>query len=926
MKNLTLLILAFLPLFAFANDAKRATIECIENETISTRNCGNCSGFSTSKKAYISKGIRYTDRKGRESVLLFPYTYDAITQGGSTTIVLKGSNEGLPVITDLSELRMTFQDFCDKIEECTGSSGGGSGTVTDWSDLPNIPTDIADGDDVDDADNDPTNEIQDTDEVNTVGAITIDGTTYPVGTDVQTVLDAIAAADGAGLDCAEIMTCFDATELTAAQITDLMSVLDFSQLTQAQKDDLCSVVQITVNSGTTATSTDNSGGEVVIDCDDILHFWNSGGAINVTTTSGSAVVDIALRLSANSDNQIQIVGDGLYVPAAVEVDGSITNEIQDATEVEMIGGDFDSQSVQEAIDQLTQRDTSSTNELDCIEEIANSQPLYTTISVVQNNPSDTLGNSWATGVIVETDGTTAKVLTCGCYDLPTGHGLQDTVYFASGNMGENVAEKPLGDIVHQTYSVGNNKICADFRDPKTFGETSESCTKNINRTGHGLTYTELTPIWYYQGAYVQTLPAGLDSLSPVGLLKSVDDADNFELIGCSYATTSYPDGAYYADETGIITNTFSSRTTPIFTAFDGMAFVTVDYVYEKASSNITHSTEIIFIENDSLRLVCDTTYIDGEFNFVSCDTIPNLCYQEYKAYIVDAAKVLTSSIEFKMSYDATEDIEFTNLTGGAISPATGELIMNDAGAASSLNNVELGFLQIEIVAKDAAGAAATVGLSEVDASPNRFTADFEFYFTPSNTVQVFRNASLLYNGGATYAVGDIFRIQTLENSVRFVKNGILLTEVLGVDNKESKKSIIDKINEVQEEANAITVVESITHTLPTVDIATGLGIEEFTVPSYLNNATIVEYMIGSKDDLYAGSSTPFFVSRFLVVRDGVTINGTNGTIASAAPLKYKSTPSSFNVKAGDVIQISVEQLGNVSTPAQGLAATLVFKK
>jgi len=120
-------------------------------------------------------------------------------------------------------------------------------------------------------------------------------------------------ANGDPLQFTTLLNVFDFSDLTPAQcqaITDcvienasvtqlneLINLFDFSMLTANQISNLQNVLGplLTINAGSTASSSDNTNGEQPVSFGDIVHFWSNDGSIMFNISVGSAVVEASVN-------------------------------------------------------------------------------------------------------------------------------------------------------------------------------------------------------------------------------------------------------------------------------------------------------------------------------------------------------------------------------------------------------------------------------------------------------------------------------------------------------------------------------------------------------------------------------------------------------------------------------------------------------
>lgn len=163
----------------------RYTIECFNGQQ-ATQNCGNC--FKLKSARFYGKGIKVTDTDNNaEYIFIAPVTskYD------NDTIWLQGG-----VNTGRAFSMLAFDETIDDVETllgdcncmCSGAVTGGD-TITNFSWNPNTNTVTISTD----AATFPLVLSFDAGDVTTTTPLTIGGVSYPAGTDVQTVLNAIAS-------------------------------------------------------------------------------------------------------------------------------------------------------------------------------------------------------------------------------------------------------------------------------------------------------------------------------------------------------------------------------------------------------------------------------------------------------------------------------------------------------------------------------------------------------------------------------------------------------------------------------------------------------------------------------------------------------------------------------------------------------------
>jgi len=673
--------------------------------------------------------------------------------------------------------------------------------------------------------------VGDVSQVNDSLSITYaDGTTVYFDNAFTEGLPSVCPAGSLLLYNGTMWTCYDTTNLVTVNTTLL-----------------------TVNSGTTSTTTDNVNGTADVVVGDIIHFWSSDETVDINVTQGSAIVDI----TANGNNCIETAVPfpaNTFTAVAFDSTTNVYREFVWATDAGVR----------------------------CISGITTGDGKVCRSTIVDN---------------VE--------------NLPNGF------YYLTEN-GFSLYADTVNLI--KAFEVKGSDVFTFEGDCSLTSENRESeCTTTITETAHGITYTELQPIWYTGGQYVDNLPIGADTFPPVGLLKSMPDANSLELIRCGFEETSYADGYYYATNTGISLTPITDNQTPIFIAHGGVASISVDHVYFESESITLPVHEKTIVElSDTSHIVIDSVFLEGVFQYAYSDTLIESCYALSDPFIVDIAKVLTSDAAFtNMTMNGTPVV--WNDLNSATSSGDGQISLNGTSSANSASSMQLGILSMEVAAVSSTGMAATVGLSYVDYSTARFTADYELYFgVGGNIIQIRENGNLIFaSGTGFYSVGDVFAIEIAETEVIFRKNGTEIVRVSGLDLENECLTTKEHLILLNEEK--INEVVTLTHTPFSQAVTVSDSESFFVVPASLHN-TDFSIIYGSPNDLDGGGGMNFQASA-IIYRAGTAITG-------LAPLNigtsiYSGTGiSTTQAQEGDVIVISVDQLGN-SVP-NGFSASINF--
>jgi len=425
--------------------------------------------------------------------------------------------------------------------------------------------------------------------------------------------------------------------------------------------------------------------------------------------------------------------------------------------------------------------------------------------------------------------------------------------------------------------------CSVLVDTVRYDKDTSMCITYIESVGHDVEDTHLAAVYHLNGVYTtDTGPRG-DTLSPVGLVHEVIDGNNFVLIRCGFTHTTYADGFYYYTDAGISTTPNNYAETPIFIAHNGVASVNIDYLNDK-----------ICIEEPTKPFLIDmATLYANEISGVNINGVP---------------------------------VTFDNLNN-AVDNGNGSITFTDAGAASSSEYFESGYVEMTLDTDPAtqfqSNSGVTFGVSYSDYSISRFTADYEVYLGSRRQIQIREMGNLVFTSDiGSYFIFSTIRIVIGSSDIEYYVDDVLIyTSINGLPDPMCVP--VEDWLETQDSINkSLTVIESIFHTnrntIPTISESD----EYFVVPAILSGA-IIDRVTYSATSPTAPTNTVFpLVS--LTIQDPLGVITQDVGQAQISQYSGVSSPKTV-VSEGDIIWLAVDRLGEPIT-GTGMSATITFVK